>query len=76
MVHLYSIVTCIQVHMFVHFFIQAKKWIADFIALSRFVDGYQQNNITPYMHLMAAHIPEMITLHGNMKQFSCQGECQ
>ena len=53
----------------VHFYIQAKKCIVDFIALSRVVEGYQRNNITPYMHLMAAHIPEMITLHGNMKFF-------
>ena len=27
------------------------------------------------MHLMAIHIPQMVALHGNVKQFSCQGEC-
>ena len=56
-------------------FIQAKKWIADFVAFSGMSQGYQRSNVTPYMHLMAIHIPEIVALHGNVKQFSCQGEC-
>ena len=26
------------------------------------------------MHVMAVHVPQMIRRHGNIKQFSCQGE--
>ena len=31
--------------------------------------------ITPYMHIMVFHVPEMINAHGNIKQFSSQGMC-
>eukprot|EP00731_Ephydatia_muelleri_P007579 Em0003g1827a len=52
---------------------KAEQWIANFIALSTVSQGYQKASVTPYMHIMAVHVPEMIALYGNIKQFSCQG---
>ena len=45
----------------------------NFVALSPVAQGYQKDRVTPYMHIMAMHMPHMIRLHGNIKQFSCQG---
>ena len=38
-------------------------------------DGYQQKNVTPYIHILVYHVPHLISLYGNIKQFSCQGNC-
>ena len=43
------------------------------IELSTVAQGYQKSRVTPYMHIMAVHVPQQIKLHGNIKQFSCQG---
>lgn len=61
---------CLQLH---YLSIKAKQWIKDFLALSPMAQGYQKDRVTPYMHIMAMHMPHMIRLHGNIKQFSCQG---
>eukprot|EP00731_Ephydatia_muelleri_P024549 Em0016g820a len=61
---------CLQLH---YLSIKAKQWIKDFVALSPVAQGYQKDRVTPYMHIMAMHMPHMIRLHGNIKQFSCQG---
>ena len=37
------------------------------------VCAQQKDNVIPYMHIMAMHMLNMISLHGNVKQFSCQG---
>ena len=34
----------------------------------------QGKHVTPYMHCMVYHIPRMLRLYGNIKQFSGQGE--
>eukprot|EP00731_Ephydatia_muelleri_P019837 Em0012g662a len=49
---------------------KAEQWIANFIALSTIS---QKANVTPYMHIMAVHVLEMIALYSNIRQFSCQG---
>ena len=55
--------------------LQGKEWISLFLEIGQYPisDGYQPILITPYMHIMVFHIPEMINAHGNIKQFSCQG---
>lgn len=54
--------------------IKAKEWIETFLSLSSVADGYQKENVTPYMHVLAIHVPGMIAKHRNMKQFSCQSK--
>lgn len=60
----------------VSFFIlfKAKTWIETFLSMSPVVQGYQRRNITPYMHILAYHVPEMVRNNGNIKQFSGQGK--
>ena len=50
-----------------HFGIEAKKWVTDFTAI------YQTKNVTPYIHLMAMHVPEFFKKYGNLVQFTQQG---
>ena len=51
----------------------AKLWITDFISFSDKVDGHQKTKVTPYIHIMAYHIPDFIRHYGNIRQFSGQG---
>ena len=53
--------------------IKAREWITDFIAFSAELDGHQKSRVTPYMHIMAYHVPEMMKKYGNVRQFSGQG---
>jgi len=36
--------------------------------------GYQKERVTPYMHIMAYHIPRLMMLHKGIKKFSGQGK--
>ena len=45
----------------------ARSWIQDFIAV------YHVNNITPYMHVMANHVPEFLKIHRSILPFKQQG---
>ena len=49
------------------FGIDAKKWVTEFTAI------YQTKNVTPYIHLMAMHIPEFLNKYGNLVLFTQQG---
>ena len=44
-----------------------------FLPLARHCDGYSKDRVTPYMHVLAYHIPYFIKKYGSIKQFSCQG---
>ena len=46
---------------------EAKSWVKKFTAI------YQTKNVTPYIHIMAMHIPEFIYMHQNLAQFTQQG---
>ena len=35
---------------------------------------HQRKHVTPYIHAMVYHVPNIIRQHGSMKQFSCQGK--
>jgi len=56
------------------YILTGEKWKNKFLQLGAYCDGYQNGNITLYMHIMSWHIPEFIKKYGNIKQFSCQGD--
>ena len=43
-----------------------KAWVKLFLSI------YQRKDVTPYMHAFMMHIPEFISLHGNLVSFSQQ----
>jgi hypothetical protein len=43
------------------------KFLEDFLSL------YQRYDITPYLHSMVHHLPEMHKKYGNLNYFSAQG---
>ena len=45
----------------------AKQWVTDYITI------YPTKDVTPYMHLMAYHVSEVIEMHGALSQFTEQG---
>ena len=53
------------------YFSLAQKWVAQFRALSRHLEGY--DSITPYIHIMLYHVPRLLKQHGTLKSFSGQG---
>ena len=44
-----------------------------FYSLGRHYVGYYKKDVTPYMHILVYHVPEMIDHYGNIKKFSGQG---
>jgi hypothetical protein len=50
---------------------KAKKWVDTFLQVKS--DGHQRKNITPYIHIMVYHIPQLMRLHGGIKRFTGQG---
>ena len=50
-----------------HFGVKAKNWVRSFTAI------YQTKHVTPYIHVMAMHIPEFLKQYGNLVQFTQQG---
>ena len=50
-----------------HFQADAQKWVADFTSV------YQTKHVTPYIHIMATHVPYFIKKYGNLVQFTQQG---
>ena len=49
------------------FELKTKKW------LEKFLEVYQTKHVTPYIHLLTTHIPEMLELHGSLAAFTQQG---
>ena len=45
----------------------SKKWITNFLAV------YHTRYVTPYMHLLVAHIPEFLKLYGSLAPYLQQG---
>lgn len=56
-----------------YFFIQAKEWINCFLQMNGKREGYEKSRITPYMHIMVAHIPRFLELCRSVKIFTGQG---
>ena len=49
------------------FAVQAKHWVESFVFL------YQAKDATPYMHAFAMHVPEFMSLYGDVVAFTQQG---
>ena len=41
--------------------------------MNTFLSVYQSRHVTPYMHSFVSHVPEFLTLYGNLTQFTQQG---
>ena len=46
---------------------KAKHWVQSFVSI------YQTKDVTPYMHAFAMHVPEFMSLHGDVVAFTQQG---
>ena len=54
--------------------LQALSWGKDMVAMSGSGPGYMQTIIiTPYVHNMIYHVPQMMKKHGSLRKFSGQG---
>ena len=47
--------------------IQAKQWVQLFLSIKE--QGHQKKYVTPYMHAMVYHIPNIIRQYGNFFHF-------
>ena len=48
----------------------AKAFVSNFTSLSTTLEGYDHNNITPYIHVMVFHVPEIMKKFKSLKIFS------
>ena len=55
------------------FWLKAKQWVNDFVSLTRLREGYERKRVTPYMHIMVAHIPWFFKMYKAVKIFTGQG---
>ncbi|PFX12813.1 hypothetical protein AWC38_SpisGene23165 [Stylophora pistillata] len=55
------------------FFMKANERISPFVSLNGKREGYERARVTPYMHIMVAHIPKFFELHKSVKIFTGQG---
>ena len=60
--------------MFFPIILQAKQCVCDFVKLGDLMQGYQPKHVTPYMHIMIYHVPKMLRVFSNIKQFSGKGK--
>ena len=44
-----------------------KSWVRDFLTI------YQTKDVTPYIHAFSMHVPQFLSLHGNITIFTQQG---
>ncbi|XP_065920007.1 uncharacterized protein [Dysidea avara] len=50
----------------------AKDWVDDYTDLRDVHCSYRPQYVTPYIHILTYHVPHLIRMYGNIKQFSCQ----
>ena len=43
-----------------------------YVSLGEHYEGYSRKHVTPYMHIMVFHVPDIIERNGNIKMFSGQ----
>lgn len=51
----------------------AQAWVRNFCELGNHQAGYGQARVTPYMHALVYHVPEIAKQHGSVQQFSGHG---
>ena len=49
------------------FELKTKNWLVEFLKV------YQTKQVTPYIHFLTSHIPEMLKFHGSLRGFTQQG---
>jgi hypothetical protein len=54
-------------------FEKAKQWLELFCSIKKDRTGYENQRVTPYMHIMCYHVPLFIQNHGCFKKFTGQG---
>lgn len=71
---LYSVVTAWSPEQSpIDFWKDAVKWINLFLSLNGKVIGHEKKRVTPYMHILVAHVPHFLQLYKTMKLFTGQG---
>lgn len=51
----------------------ARNWLETFTSLRGKRIGYERKRITPYMHVLFAHVPYFVYTHKSLKVFTGQG---
>jgi hypothetical protein len=66
---IYAMITCKKptAEMMTDYHGKTKEWINLFISLRDKMNGYKKANITPYMHIMVYHIPNVFELYKTVK---------
>ncbi|CAB4006241.1 Hypothetical predicted protein [Paramuricea clavata] len=54
-------------------FEKAKQWLELFCSIKKDRTGYENQRVTPYMHIMCYHVPLFMQNHGCFKKFTGQG---
>ena len=54
-------------------FTQVKNWVLLFLPLEGKRKGYERARITPYMHILVYHVPNLCMLYSGLRNFSAQG---
>ena len=72
---LYAVITCKDPsdEMIDHYFSKAQEWVSLFTSLHGKVVGHNKANVTPYMHLMVYHVPNVLQMFKTVKLFTGQG---
>ena len=52
--------------------VKAIDWVTKFLSLPT-LEGHKKANVTPYIHIMAAHVPHQMRRFGGVLRFSGQG---
>ena len=55
------------------FLMMQKNFIDTFCLLRAITPGYRRSRVTPYMHILAYHVPIFIERHSCLKKFTRQG---
>ena len=57
-------------------YLQARNWAQLWASMAGIGPGYLKDVIiTPFIHMLVFHVPNMSKIHGSLKNFSGQGKC-
>jgi hypothetical protein len=54
-------------------FKKASTWLNLFLSLNGKMKGHERSRVTPYMHILVAHVPHFLELFKSIKIFTGQG---
>lgn len=55
------------------FWLKASNWITIFVSLRDKRLGYEKKRVTPYMHILVAHVPHFLLNYKSLKIFTGRG---